>query len=155
MTHQLRLTVLEGEYSVVRYRRAEAQVIEVPTSGFVSLSSSEHETSLVCRSELVATSPSPQHHERGWRLFRFEGPFEFTLTGVLAAVAQPLARAEVGIFAVSTYDTDYVMVKATQLDRSIDVLRVAGHQVDHCFDGEPAVEEPPVHHPKDRERIQE
>jgi len=67
--------------------------------------------------------------EKGWRCFRLEGPFPFAMTGVLASVLEPLAAAKVSIFAVSTYDTDYVMVKEKQLAKAVKVLRVAGHEV--------------------------
>lgn len=74
--------------------------------------------------------PADVKQERGWRVFEFEGPFEFTLTGILAAAADPLRDAGIGIFAVSTFDTDYLMVKQDDLDRAIAALEGAGHTVD-------------------------
>ena len=67
--------------------------------------------------------------EDGWRAIKLEGPFGFELTGVLASVAAPLARCEVGILAIATYDTDYVLVKEEQLDPAIAALRERGHEV--------------------------
>lgn len=67
--------------------------------------------------------------EGGWRALKLEGPFEFSTVGVLISVAQPLAEAGVSIFAVSTYDTDYVLVKGEQLDSAVDALRERGHEV--------------------------
>ena len=57
------------------------------------------------------------------------GPLEFSLTGILAAIATPLANAGVSIFAVSTFDTDYVMVKEENLAKAVKALRAAGHDV--------------------------
>jgi uncharacterized protein len=64
-----------------------------------------------------------------WRALRVRGPLSFELTGILAALATPLARAGVSIFAVSTYDTDYVLVRAGSLADAISALRSAGHLV--------------------------
>ena len=67
--------------------------------------------------------------ERGWRALRIDGTLDFALTGVLAALAAPLAEAGVSIFAVSTYDTDYVLVRDAQLATALEALRTAGHTV--------------------------
>ena len=67
--------------------------------------------------------------ERGWVALKLEGPFPFSMTGVLASFLQPLAEAKIPIFAISTFDTDYVLVKAEKLDRALGVLRSAGHAV--------------------------
>jgi hypothetical protein len=67
--------------------------------------------------------------EVGWRALKVAGPLEFGLTGVLLAIATPLAHAGVGIFTVSTYDTDYVLVKDDSLHAAISALRSAGHTV--------------------------
>ena len=67
--------------------------------------------------------------EGNWRGFKVEGPLDFALTGVLVAIAVPLAAADISIFAISTYDTDYVLVKQPVLERAVQVLLQAGHQV--------------------------
>lgn len=67
--------------------------------------------------------------ERGRRLLQVEGVLPFSLTGVLAAIAAPLAEAQVSIFAVSTYDTDYLLVSDADLERAIQVLEAAGHAI--------------------------
>ena len=65
--------------------------------------------------------------EGGWRAFVVGGPLPFELVGILAAIAQPLAQARVSLFAVSTFDTDWVLVKATDVDRAREALESAGH----------------------------
>ncbi|MBI5715962.1 MAG: ACT domain-containing protein, partial [Chloroflexi bacterium] len=67
--------------------------------------------------------------ERGWRAFKLHGPFDFGLTGILASVLNPLAEAGVGIFALSTFDTDYVLVKEENVEKAIEALRKFGHIV--------------------------
>jgi hypothetical protein len=65
--------------------------------------------------------------ERGWRGLKVAGPLDFGLTGILAAIAAPLAQAEISIFAVSTFDTDYVLVRQPRLEQAVAVLGAAGH----------------------------
>jgi hypothetical protein len=89
----------------------------------VSLTRTEQELSVVCREAAV---PAEVQSERGWRALEVVGPLDFALTGILAALAGPLAAAGISIFALSTYDTDYVLVKATTLARAIAVLQAAG-----------------------------
>ncbi len=74
--------------------------------------------------------PAGATAETGWRCLQVEGPLAFEMTGVLAALSAPLARAEIPIFVVSTYDTDYLLVKAVDLDSACDALRDEGHSVE-------------------------
>jgi hypothetical protein len=67
--------------------------------------------------------------ERGWRALKVAGPLDFSLTGVLASLACPLAEAGISIFAISTFDTDYLLVRAETLARAIQVLGEFGHTV--------------------------
>ena len=66
--------------------------------------------------------------ERGWVALKLEGPFPFTMTGVLASFLQPLAEAQIPIFAISTFDTDYVLIKRENLEQAVVVLGAAGHE---------------------------
>jgi hypothetical protein len=86
----------------------------------------DEELSLVRGAEAV---PNDARAERGWRALRIAGTIDFALTGVLAAVLSPLGEAGLSIFAVSTFDTDYILVREHALPAAIDVLRAAGHAV--------------------------
>jgi hypothetical protein len=77
----------------------------------------------------AARVPDDVRAERGWRALAVAGPLDFALTGVLAALAGPLADAGVSIFAIATYDTDYVLVRADRLADAVGALRAAGHRV--------------------------
>jgi uncharacterized protein len=66
--------------------------------------------------------------ERGWVALKLEGPFPFSMTGVLASFLQPLAEARIPIFAISTFDTDYVLIKRENLEQAVVVLGAAGHE---------------------------
>jgi uncharacterized protein len=85
------------------------------------------ETTVVCAQDAV---PAGVRAERGFRALAVAGPLDFALTGVLAGLALPLARAGVSIFAVSTYDTDHVLVREDRLEDAVAALRAAGHRVD-------------------------
>jgi uncharacterized protein len=84
------------------------------------------ELSVVCPD---ADVPSGAQAARGWRALAVAGPLDLALTGVLIALALPLARAGVAIFTVSTYDTDYLLVRSERLDEAVEALRAAGHRV--------------------------
>lgn len=81
------------------------------------------ETSIVCEAPPVEGEP-------GWRALMVEGPLDFSLTGILAGIAAPLAAAGISIFAISTFDTDYVLVKEARIDEATTVLRAAGYSVE-------------------------
>ncbi|MDR6839830.1 ACT domain-containing protein [Pseudoxanthomonas sacheonensis] len=104
----LTLKTVPGAFAVCRFPAAT----EVPhwfhPGGFASVSWSDEELSIVCDESQV---PEEVQCERGWHCLMLQGPFAFELTGVLLKVLQPLAAAKIGIFAVSTFDTDYVLIK--------------------------------------------
>lgn len=86
------------------------------------------ELSILCEEAMVPTEISA---ERGWRCMMLQGPFPFELTGILLAALAPLAEAGIGIFALSTFDTDYVLVKEAALEPALDALRRSGHRIAH------------------------
>jgi hypothetical protein len=98
----------------------------VNRGGFVSVTRTPTELSAVCAAHSV---PAGTVCEAPWRMFAVRGPLDLTLVGVLASLTAPLADAAVSIFAVSTYDTDYLLVHAGDLDRAIDALTRVGHVV--------------------------
>lgn len=121
-----RLTILAGTLAVCRLGPGDAVPAWAWTGDPVSISRTRDELSVVCRADAV---PAGIRSEGGWRCLKAEGPFDFALTGILSAILAPLAAAGIPIFAFSTYDTDYVMVKAESLDRAAEALRAAGHAV--------------------------
>jgi hypothetical protein len=96
---------------------------------FFSVTRTPAELSAVCDVEAV---PPGVKTEAPWSMLAVRGPLDFNLTGVLAALATPLARAGISIFAISTYDTDYVLVRTDDLDRAVLALRKAGHNIDEA-----------------------
>jgi len=121
----LRLTALRGEFSVWRLA-ADAPLPLIESGLFLSMTRTDDELSIVSSSTDV---PPGVNAEMGWRCLRVEGPLAFDLTGIVADLSAPLARAEIPIFVVSTYDTDYLLVKAADLERACSALREEGHTV--------------------------
>jgi hypothetical protein len=122
----LTVSVMEEGLAVCRLAPTALIPQWVWGSEFVSITRTADELSIVCREELV---PSGVHLEAGWRALRVEGPLDFGMVGVLAALVQPLADASISVLAISTFDTDYLLVQAASLDRSLEALRTAGHIV--------------------------
>ncbi|MBL7164784.1 MAG: ACT domain-containing protein [Anaerolineales bacterium] len=86
------------------------------------------ELTVVCEEVNI---PTDVRAEPGWRVLKVAGPLEFSMVGVLASLSGVLAQAGASIFALSTFDTDYLLVKAAQLEAAIQALENAGHTVDH------------------------
>ena len=95
-------------------------------SPFLTLSRTAEELSITT---LQSAVPAGVPCERDYRALRVRGPLPLNLIGIVAAIADPLAAAGMSIFAISTYDTDYVLVKARELEEALQELRQAGHQI--------------------------
>jgi hypothetical protein len=102
----------------------------VPSDGkFLCITRSSEELSIVCGEALV---PRNAVAEKGWVALKLEGPFPFSVTGVLASFLQPLADAQIPIFAISTFDTDFVLIKAADVREALKGLAAAGHELLHA-----------------------
>ena len=93
---------------------------------FFTVSRTPDELSITCEESRI---PDAQAREGDYRAIRVAGPLPFDLLGVFASISGPLADAGISIFAISTFDTDYVLVRQRDLDMSLDVLRRAGHRI--------------------------
>lgn len=120
----LALAILPERFAVCRLTAEAAIPGWAQTGPFVSITRTADELSVVC---LEAAVPAEIQCERSWRVIKLVGPFDFALVGILVAVAVPLAEASISIFALSTYDTDYVLVRKGQFERAVAVLQAAGH----------------------------
>lgn len=125
--HALTLDLLPGACAICRLDpAAELPFWALGPGPIVSLTRTREELSVVCAADAV---PPGTRAEGGWRVLKVRGPLAFSLTGILAALAAPLARAEVSLFAVSTFDTDYLLVPQGQQEAALAALRAAGHTV--------------------------
>lgn len=122
----LTLQLIPGEFAVCRLPPTGPVPAWAGSHVFSSVTRTADELSIICPAAQV---PADVKHEAGWRLLKLKGPFAFTETGILASVLEPLAAAKIGILAVSTFDTDYVLIKSDQLEATRHALRAAGHVV--------------------------
>jgi hypothetical protein len=122
----LTLTLMPDRLAVCRMDSSADVPPWAIAPGFFSITRTSDELSIVTGQD---APPPGVLHEPGWRCLKLEGQFDFALTGILASLATPLADAGVGIFAISTYDTDYVLVKQADLTQAVAALQAAGHTV--------------------------
>lgn len=125
MEQKPRLKLLEAQFDV--HKLSSVMQLE-DLQGNWFLSSTDEELSLVCESlnrELI--KDSIQKSELNWRSIKVEGPLDFSMTGVIAGLSNELAKADIPIFVVSTFDTDYLLVKERNLAEALVVLKKAGY----------------------------
>ena len=121
----LALTVLPATLAVCRLA-PDSPIPDWASGGVLSIAArTPDELSLVCADDAV---PDGTVAERGWRALQVAGPLPFEMVGVMAALAVPLSEAQVSIFVVSTFLTDYLLVRAGDLDWAVQALRGAGHR---------------------------
>ncbi len=125
MPHQqLQLEVCEGLYTIHRFSQDHQIPTRVFESSFYSVTRTPDELSIVCSSSVPLTS---KNAETDWSCLRVLGPLDFSATGVLADLSAVLAKAGISLFAVSTFDTDYLLVKASHLGLAEKALRSSGY----------------------------
>ena len=125
-SHRLLLSVLPGTYAIARFAADESIPFEYASSFFHSVTKTDQEISLVCEERLLSGDVKA---ERSKKLLRVESTLAFSLTGIVASLAAPLAEAAVSIFTLSTYDTDYLLVREEDLEKAVTALERAGHKV--------------------------
>lgn len=128
MTDQRKLTLspLAERFALARLAPEEEPPDWAFAEGFASVTRTEEEVSVVCPESSV---PPGVLHEGGWRCLGLLGQLDFSLAGVVASLAAPLADAGVPILIISTYDSDYLLVKEDRLERAVEALEEAGHTV--------------------------
>jgi len=119
-------SVLEGKYCVAKLPAGSAVPPIQPEGELFSITYTPEEVSIVC---LEHEAPKGSEVERNWRALKVQGPLEFALKGVLVSLLQPLAEAGVSACAVSTYDTDYILVPQYHLSQALQALEIAGHRL--------------------------
>jgi hypothetical protein len=126
MRRQIKFRWLPGPYTIVRLA-PDAAIPDWATKGdFTSVTRSADELSIVCPAENLPAEVNSQHR---WICYRLEGPFPFSLTGVLLSFIEPLSNGGIPIFAISTYDTDYVLVQEEFAGATQQALDQAGHEL--------------------------
>ena len=119
------------ELKTIKYNLSVCKVTDISdidlSSDFFFIGKTDEELSLVCKTE-----DTPQYtteRDDGWRGFRIQGVLDFSLIGILSRLSGILAEHKIGIFAVSTYNTDYILVKEENFERALEVLASEGYTV--------------------------
>ena len=94
---------------------------------FCFIGKTDEEKSLVCITDDVPANVTER--DDGWRAFRIEGTLDFSLIGILSKISSLLAENKIGIFAVSTYNTDYILTKTDNFDKAMEALEAAGYEI--------------------------
>jgi hypothetical protein len=122
----LTLSLLAGRYAVAKLSAGVAIPESAIQGEFFSITRTADELSLITAERNV---PAGAKVAEGWRVFKVHGPFEFSEVGVLASLTEPLAREKLTIFVVSTFDTDYLLVREENLQAATTTLQRAGHRL--------------------------
>ena len=109
---KLKLSILENHFTIHRFLPNHEIPNKIYKSEFYSISKTEEELSVVCSSSIQLNS---EKSEMDWSCIKVIGPLDFSLTGILANISVVLAEAKISIFAISTFDTDYILIKSEKL----------------------------------------
>ena len=121
---KLKIKLLKEEFSICKVDDLSQVSL---TDEFVFISKTDEEISLVCKYNSVPSNTTVCND--GWRAFRLEGELDFSLTGILSKLSSLLAEKQISIFAISTYNTDYILVKIYDLEKAIAVLQYRGYEI--------------------------
>ncbi|AOT69002.1 ACT domain-containing protein [Geosporobacter ferrireducens] len=122
----LTMELLNGKYGVCRLDKTESIPEWAKESKFFSATKTSDEVSIVCDEDNI---PNGIVAEKDWRILKIIGPLDFSLIGILSSVSTVLAQKRISIFAISTYDTDYILVKNIDLDNALFALTNEGYEV--------------------------
>lgn len=122
LNYTLTLEISELELAICHLPPTSSIPDWIGESDFSSVTRTQDELSIVCREDLV---PADVKAERNWRMLGIKGPLDFSMTGVLASLVNPLADADIAVFAISTYDTDYLLVKEDRFEQALEILQLS------------------------------
>ncbi len=130
---KLTMKLLKEMYSVCRLNKNDLIPSWATNGEFFSITKTEDELSIVCSQENLPHNMQYEllniQCEKDWRILKVEGPLDFSLVGILASISSLMAKEQISIFALSTYDTDYILVKETDIDVAINALLKSNYDV--------------------------
>ena len=122
---KLSFSLLKNTFAICKFKNDMEIPSSIKTSSFYSITRTVDELSLVCEQSLVPEQLSEINKD--WRVLKIIGPLDFSLVGIIADISAILKSERISIFTISTYETDYILVKSADLDRAIKGLKVYGH----------------------------
>ena len=123
---RLQIIIIKGVFAVVQIPPGSQIPNWVGGDRLFAVVNTPDEVSIVCEEKFV---PQGVKFEAGWASLMVQGPLDFSLIGILADLSSVLAKAEISIFALSTYNTDYILLKKNQLDEAVKALNQAGYEI--------------------------
>ncbi|MGL4773950.1 MAG: ACT domain-containing protein [Clostridium sp.] len=123
----MKMEIYNGTYAVCRLENEDVLPTWIPTKNFYNITRTEEELSIVCFDKNI---PSNVKCERDFKLLKIVGPLDFSLIGILSKISSALTEAKISLFAISTYDTDYIMIKKWDLEKGIEALNSVGIDVE-------------------------
>ena len=127
----MKLKILYPTFSIVKLSPTETIPSWATTCDVFSITRTKEELSIVCPSECLPMNKELKDVENDWKCIKVEGVLDFGLTGILASLANPLAENRISIFAISTFNTDYLLVKSHSIEKARLVLENEGHSFSH------------------------
>lgn len=125
----MELKILNLKFSVIKYKANHSIPKELEKKEMVSITRTDEELSIVCPAQYLMTDEEIIGREDGWKCIKIEGLLDFALVGILSSIANPLAENGISIFALSTFNTDYILLKEKFLKKAIHVLKEEGHNI--------------------------
>lgn len=122
----LTLKLLKGSFGVCRLKPDDSIPDWALKGAFHSITYTEDELSIVCETAWI---PNTVQCEKTWRIFKIQGPLDFALIGILAQIGQLMAEHQISIFALSTFDTDYILVKQDKVAQAVAALKQSDYEV--------------------------
>jgi len=126
MSEKILMKLMKEKYGVCRLDKTELIPEWAKDSDFFSITKTLEELSIVCSEGSIPVSVKC---EKDWRILKVEGPLDFSLVGILSSISNVLAQQGISIFAISTYDTDYILVKDKDINNAIDSLSIVGYEI--------------------------
>lgn len=124
--NKIRIVILEEIYSICRLEKNDTIPDDITKSNFYSITSSPKEIFLVCEQKFIRDGMKV---EKDWKVLKIDSILDFSLIGIISKISTILADAKISIFVVSTYDTDYVLIKKSNLEITVRVLEENGYEI--------------------------
>lgn len=128
MNKRLNLKLLKDKYSVCRLNKDDEIPKWIFNEEFFSITKTEDELSIVCLQDKIKEDIKC---ERDWKILKIEGPLDFSLIGILSKISTLMANNNISIFAISTYDTDYILIKEESIDKAIEILENNNYNINN------------------------
>ena len=124
----LEFKILKDLYTIYRFRKDSIVPDWIYDSEFYSVTRTQDELSIICKNSDIAAGPDVKL-DKLWRILKITGPLDLFLIGIIADISSRLKESKIPIFIISTFDTDYILVKDHDLDKTITVLKDSGHKI--------------------------